>query len=785
MQTNKMCSLTDMFGAEKRWVNWRYVMKDGKETKVPYQVNGRRADSTDPSTWSTYDEVARVSDKVSIVFASDERLLGIDIDHVIEDGVVRDDIQRFVDVADTYTEISPSGTGLHLYLAVTERLALVKHKKAPYEFYTSKRFFTVTGNEFAAPAKPIRTVTPEEALKLLALTGYPWNKDEPEAPVAVPSSTVKPPTLPSMADEVLLEKIFTSKNGAKVKKLYDGNISEYADDESRADMALCSHLAFWTGKDATQMERIWLASGLGNREKTQSRADYRQRTIDVAIEHCTETYAEKGRRKDSRAKNLLDAILNRSDVILFHDEFDEGYISLIIDGHREVLSCKSKSLKKWLSKETYRMENNALGSDALKSVLAVLEGNACYGGPEHRLNNRMALLEGELWYDLTNKAWQAIRLNEDGWEIAHEVPTIFRRYSHHKPQVMPVKEGGDVRRILGYVNVTDEKQKLLLLVYLVSCFIPDFPHVLLIIFGSQGSAKSTLSRLLRCIVDPSAIEVASMPDNQKELIQTLAHHAFLFFDNVSFISEATSDTLCKAVTGGGFPKRELYSDDDDVIYNFMRCVGINGINLVATRPDLLERSLLIELQRIDPSDRKQEKEIMNNFQKDLPIILGGVFDVLVKAMRTYPTVNVESLPRMADFATWGCAIAEALGSTQEEFMEAYQANIAKQAETVLNENIVAAVMISFMGSRDEWTGTASQLLYDLTNHAAFDERIDTYEKGWPKASNSLMRRLNELKVTLKDVGILFTSTPGNTREITLKKVLGVAGTDGTDDVSRE
>lgn len=508
----------------------------------------------------------------------------------------------------------------------------------------------------------------------------------------------------------------------------------------------------------------------------------------AAAEMYPQGQTQYGSRNDSQASGLLKSILSRKDVVLFHDELGDGYISLDIDGHQETLSCKSKALRKWLSKEIYRTEKTAPSSEALKSVLAVLEGNACYGGSERKLNNRMAWHDGALWYDLTNKEWRSIKINENGWEIFNETPTIFRRYSHHRSQVTPVIDGGDASRILEYINVSDEKQKLLLLVYLVSCFIPEFPHALLIIFGSQGSAKSTLSRLLRWIIDPSAIEVASMPDNQKELIQTLAHHAFLFFDNVSFISEATSDTLCKAVTGGGFPKRELYSDDDDIIYNFMRCVGINGINLVATRPDLLERSLLIELERIDSRDRKQEKEIMSDFQRDLPIILGGVFDVLAKAIRIHPTVKVDSLPRMADFATWGCAIAEALGFTQEEFMDAYRINIDKQTEALLNENVVAAVMISFMASRDEWIGTASQLLHDLTNHAAFDERVDTYEKYWPKASNILMRRLNELKVTLRDAGIIFTSTPGDTREITLrkiKKITNKGGTDGTDDVSVE
>jgi hypothetical protein len=485
----------------------------------------------------------------------------------------------------------------------------------------------------------------------------------------------------------------------------------------------------------------------------------------------------------SEANDFLASLLNNENVTLFHDEQGDGYLSLEIDGHQEIWPCKSRTLKKWLAKEIYLLRKRPPGSEALKSVLGVLEGTACYSAAEHKLSNRMAWGEnGSLWYDLTNKDWQAVRVDQSGWNLVDKPPILFRRYSHNKAQIIPANEGGDVSLLLKYVNIRNEEHRLLLLVFLVSCFIPEFPHPLLIIFGSQGSAKSTLSKLLRWIIDPSVIEVASMPESLKELIQTLAHHAFLFFDNVSYVSEQVSDILCKAVTGGGFPKRELYSDDDDIIYSFMRSIGINGINLVATRPDLLERSILLELERIEPSDRKQEKDIMQSFQNDLPSILGGVFDVLVKAMRIQPTIKVDSLPRMADFAVWGCAIAQALGYSQKDFLVAYTNNIAKQNETVLNENVVASAVVSFMETKEEWTGTATELLHDLTEQAAFD-RIDTYEKYWPKASNSLTKKLNELKVNLKEVGILFTSIAGNTRTITLRKVSQVVDDDGTDDVS--
>lgn len=781
---NQENSLVANFGHESRWVNWKHEERDGIKTKVPYAINGKLASSTDPSTWSTYDEASRSSDKVGIIFREDKLLLGIDIDHVIEDGVLREDVRSFVDAANTYTELSPSNTGLHLYLILSAPLTLARKKYSPFEVYTEKRFFTTTGVSFGVPHQ-IRTISPEEALSLLETIGYPWKPVKASKTPQNPLQSIESPQ--PLDDATLLQKMFSAKNGAAIKALYGGDITLYDSDESRADLALLSALAFWTRKDPFQMERLWLSSPLARREKTQTRKDYRDRTIAAAISNCQSVFnpvpgSSQGNKKDeedkhkSAAEVLLGIIDGLGNTLLFHDEQGDCYIALETDGHREIWACQSKAVKKWLANEYWKAGKKAVGSEAIKNVIAVLEGRATFEGPLHKLNIRSAWSGDELWYDLADEKWRAIKINTRGWEIVSDSPILFRRYSHMRPQVTPIA-GGDVHLLLNYINIQDSRQKLLLMVFLVSCFIPDFAHVILVIFGSQGSAKSTLAKLLRRVIDPSVIEVASMPDAPKELIQTLAHHAFLFFDNVSHVSEITSDILCKAVTGSGFPKRELYSNDEDVIYSFKRSLGINGINLVSTRPDLLERSMLIELDRIPDAERKQEKELTDRFDKDLPHILGGVLDALVKAIKIKEGIKLSSSPRMADFAVWGCAIAEALGYKQEEFLAAYQINIGKQTEVVLNDNIVATAIISFMEEREEWRGTASELLHQLTIHAAF-EHIDTYEKYWPKASNTLMRRLNELKINLKKVGISFTSIPGNTREVVLRKA---PHTDGSDD----
>jgi len=487
--------------------------------------------------------------------------------------------------------------------------------------------------------------------------------------------------------------------------------------------------------------------------------------------------------KDSQASNVLKEILSRKEVVLFHDETGDGYMAIDVSGHQEIWACKSQAIRRWLSSEVYRLKKKAPASETVKSILAVLEGKAWFDGPEIQLHNRVAWLDGELWYDLTNKLHQSVRINKDGWEIIDKTPILFKRYSHQKAQQMPTRSG-DVRRLLSYVNIQNPEHKLLLLVSLISSFIPDFPHPMLVVYGVQGSSKSTLAKLKRLICDPSTMDVVALPKSINELVQVLAHHHYLFFDNVSHVSEEASDILCKVITGSGFSKRELYSDDDDIIYVLRRCLGINGINLVTLRPDLLERSILLELDRIDAADRKQEQELYSEFAEDLPSILGGVFDVLVRTLKVRPSIAVSDLPRMADFTIWGCAIAEALGYTKEEFLTAYRNNIARQSEMLVNENTVASGIVLFMDDRDSWRGTATELLQELSLTHGVNPDQDRY---WPKSPALLSRRLNEVSPHLRQIGLFVTiSTTGQSRWIRIEKVTRPTDdTDGTDGVSGE
>jgi hypothetical protein len=275
-------------GDKDLWVLWQYEDDDkGRSTKMPYTRYNRRASSADPGTWLPYQEVKDAYeehdcyDGIGIMF--DGSFLGVDIDNCLEDGIIVDPIiQAFVDASDTYTEISPSGNGLHLYFKLTDELRLSKCRTGKvFEAYTEKRYFTFTGNLFNQNL--VREVTPEQAESLLMIMGYKKN------PVAEAVEQVVSGSSANLELETVKQKMFNSQNGTELEALYNGDTSKYGDDTSVADAALVKNLAYWTDNNRQAMETLWLQSELGKRDKNQQRADYVARTLDYALSNSSGT----------------------------------------------------------------------------------------------------------------------------------------------------------------------------------------------------------------------------------------------------------------------------------------------------------------------------------------------------------------------------------------------------------------------------------------------------------------------------------------------------------------
>lgn len=276
--------------ARPHWVVWRRELRDGKPTKVPYNARtSARASSTDPSTWSTYEDAqarAWQYDGVGYVLSPDDPYTGVDLDHCRDDrtGVVETWAQTIVDSLDSYTEISPSRQGLRIFV----RAMLPPHgrRKGLLELYADGRFLTITGALLAG--SPTTIEERQHAVDVLHHRTF----GQPKPAVAPRNGTAHTPS--SLDDAALLDVALHAKNGEAFRALWNGDWSSCYSSQSEADLALCSHLAFYVGADQERIVRLVRSSGL-YRDKWD-RPDYQQRTIGKVLSTLGETYTPPGPR---------------------------------------------------------------------------------------------------------------------------------------------------------------------------------------------------------------------------------------------------------------------------------------------------------------------------------------------------------------------------------------------------------------------------------------------------------------------------------------------------------
>jgi hypothetical protein len=368
---------------------------------------------------------------------------------------------------------------------------------------------------------------------------------------------------------------------------------------------------------------------------------------------------------------------------------------------------------------------------------------------------------------------RAIRIRPGQWEIIEQPPILFRSFPHQLPIADPIK-GGDPWQLLRFINVRSEDDQLMLLAFLIAAMIPGTPVAGLILHGVQGSAKTTLLKIIKRLIDPTMVEVRGGVRDLAEFALVAAQHRVVFYDNLTSLPDWLSDALCRLISGEGWSKRTLYSDEDSTVFQYQAVVGIAGINLVVDRPDLLDRSIIIRLDPVSRRERRHEKELWREFDEVAPSIMGGLLDALSRAMCVEPGLWPKDLPRMADFARWGAAAALGLRREPTDFLKIYQRNVGRQCEAVLDESPVAQAVLAFMEARDDWDGTPSELLSELET-VAERKHLDTRATAWPKAANWLRRRLTEVIPTLQTMGIeVKTKRPSGERGIQLLKVSGDA-----------
>ncbi|MBL4883720.1 MAG: hypothetical protein JKY95_04165 [Planctomycetaceae bacterium] len=318
--------------------------------------------------------------------------------------------------------------------------------------------------------------------------------------------------------------------------------------------------------------------------------------------------------------------------------------------------------------------------------------------------------------------------------------------------------GGDPQKLFDFFSVDTEDDKLLVLAWTLAALCPDVPVPMLLLIGTQGSAKTTRSRRLRSLLDPSVTPVLGDID-MSNLFLTFDNHALPCFENVSKFNRSTADMFCRAVTGNYVERRKLFTNSDQVLYSFQRPIIINGIDAPSTRPDFLDRCIAINCRRMKTF--KPIRELDAAFEAARPKLLGSLLDLLVKTLKEMKHLPVAGKFRMADFAHFGRAMTVALGRDPEEFDTAYLLNIKHQDQEILEATPMTSAVTLFAKSYTEdnpWKGTAGELLILLRDKAHTSSDKDA-TSDLPKNARWLSCRLSELVTALAANGVIIDRLP--------------------------
>src|SRR5215216_4113437 len=770
----------------RQWLCWRFEERDGKPTKVPYDPRtGEKAESTNPKTWTSYEKAVSECKKhgydgLGFVFTPEDDLCGVDLDKCLdpETGELEGWAQKIIGELDSYTEISSSGTGVHIL--VRGELPTGRNRKGRFEAYDRGRYFTVTGKHLAGSSQRIENRQEELRAVVRRVFG-----DESTNGHTKPVAASRPVNN-GLSDDEVIEKALAAANGTRFSRLWNGDTQEYGS-HSEADLALCGMLGFWTGGDDARVDTLFRQSGL-YREKWE-RKDYRNKTITEALSGKTEFYKapktvkledgteHKTEEKEER-RNQADRLIGYAleDVQeLFVDQ--HGAPHALIDGEPVLLTSRCYS---WLRRLMWEEEGRSVSGEYLKMAAGTLSAHAEFSGESRELYTRAAWHEGVLYYEL--RPGKVVRVGPGGWTFEANPPVLFRHYV--KLKALPDPEAGGSLDVLDrLVNLKSERDRRLFKAYLVTLPLEHVGRPIFNASGAMGSGKTTIQRLIKRLLDPTAPETVRF--DPRDFLQKAMHAYIVMLDNQNTIPEWAADTLCRLVTGEADSKRRLYTDDEDVIIELRRAALLNGINVPTDRGDVLDRSLVVELERIPDGDRKTEEQIWELFARERPRLLGNLFSTLSKAVALKPSLKLSRRPRLADWGEYAAAVYEVRGWGAETFLRDWDEVVKVQNRATLDGSPVAQAVIKFMEDKDEYIATSSEM-HSKLKVVAVQLGVDVERnKAWPKSARWLWRRIKEVLPLLVAAGIEASRGRDEAaKQITLRRCPINDGSDGSGRESR-
>lgn len=447
----------------------------------------------------------------------------------------------------------------------------------------------------------------------------------------------------------------------------------------------------------------------------------------------------------------------------FHDADDDAYAVIETGDARQVHPIRSRAYRRLLSRDFLELTGKGCNGNSISDALATIEARAIHHAERRDVYLRTAHIRfshaatSKIILDIGDESWSVIEVTGDGWRVLDRSPVEFIRKGGVAPLPRP-ERGGSISELDRFLNV-DPPQMRLAIGWILRALSGVGPYPVMVLQGEHGTGKSTATRVLRAFTDPSTVPLRAPPRDVSDLLVSAGNNHVVALDNLSGLNNELSDCLCRFATGGGLDKRKLFTDQEQILVDIQRPVIVNGIDDIATRPDLLSRAIVLILPVIDSRVIKSDEGFRREFDEAKPRIFGAILDALSCALRRVDTVRIERKPRMVDFALWATAAEPALGWADGAFMDAYDDMHRTAIIDGIDASPVGSTLVEYLRSIepvDTWSPSPTHLFETLTERAGLRSK----QKSWPHSPRGMGNILRRLAPSLRALGICFEQGSG-------------------------
>ena len=453
--------------------------------------------------------------------------------------------------------------------------------------------------------------------------------------------------------------------------------------------------------------------------------------------------SERDAGKQSQASQLVAYM--QAHVELFHDENKDVFAKDLFTG--EVRHIESRQFRDWLVASFYRDIGKSARDQSVREALSTAAGLGRFEGECLPVHIRVAGTAARYFLDLAEPGQsRAVCIEPGRWSIVESPDVMFTRPEALQPLPTPVA-GGSIEPLWRIANIP-YNQRLLVLTWLVECLRPDTPFPLIELMGEQGTAKSTTHAALRRLLDPNACDLRSAPRSAEDVFVSAAASWIVCYENVSHLSASIQDALCTIATGGGYAKRKLFTDADEVIIKVKRPVGINGISATVTAQDLIDRTISIEMSVV--AERVEITELWREYEANHGKIIGALLDIASKALALLPSVRLPAgeKPRLVEFARLGIAVAQAVGQPARVFMDQFTSSRQDSIARTIDASPVAGAILDWLeynpcGSR----GPVKTVMREVERYR------QPCSDAWPKSPKGFADAMRRAAPALRQLGV--------------------------------